>query len=88
MINLPVQVAPGFPLRVRGAGDASGGYSVVKFETLHEARVFMQMNSTAEMPAWKRFECIQGQIGGGKCRCDVCLDKRFAAGALTPSALW
>lgn len=55
MITLPVQVAPGFPLRVRGNSDASGGWSTIQLATLADVMVFMAQNPRAEMPCWKRY---------------------------------
>ena len=54
MFNLPVQVAPGFPLRVRGDGDASGGWTMATFESLQQMKDFMAAHSNAAMPCWKR----------------------------------
>lgn len=53
MITLPVQVAPGFPLRVRGNNDASGGWSTLEFASADAARAFMDSNPRAGMPCWK-----------------------------------
>jgi hypothetical protein len=55
MITLPVQVAPGFPLKIRGNGDASGGWSTIEFDNMEEVRAFMAANPRAEMPCWRRF---------------------------------
>jgi hypothetical protein len=54
MFNLPVQVAPGFPLRVRGAADASGGWTMATFDSLEDVKYFMAQNPSAVTPCWKR----------------------------------
>lgn len=53
MITLPVQVAPGFPLRVRGNTDASGGWSTISFESVQAVKDFIAANPRAEMPCWR-----------------------------------
>ena len=52
-IKLPIQIAPGFPLRIRRTGDASGGWSVVECDTVQEARDMIAANPQASMPCWQ-----------------------------------
>lgn len=52
--SLPVQVAPGFPLRVRGNSDASGGWTIATFDTRADMLAFMDANPRAELPCWRR----------------------------------
>lgn len=55
-IILPVQVAAGWPLRIREPGDMSGGYTMMNCASIDEARRVMREYPSAVMPSWRRFE--------------------------------
>jgi hypothetical protein len=52
-IILPVQVASGWPLRIREPGDMSGGYTMCECASVEEARRVMREYPSAVMPAWR-----------------------------------
>jgi hypothetical protein len=52
-IILPVRVAAGYVLKIRGPGDADGGWSTVECRSVAEARQIMADHPAAEMPAWR-----------------------------------
>ena len=55
-IKLPVQVALGThrePLRIRGATDASGGWSILECRDAEHARQIMAQYPSAAMPCWR-----------------------------------
>lgn len=52
-IILPIQVAHGFPLRIRQPGDMSGGHSHVECDSAEHAREVIAANPRAAMPCWK-----------------------------------
>lgn len=55
MFNFPIQIAPGFPLRARGASDSSGGWTMASFDSLQQMKDFMDINPSAVMPCWHSF---------------------------------
>lgn len=52
-VALPVRVALGFPLRIKGAGDVDGGWSVIECADVAHARQIMADYPQAAMPCWR-----------------------------------
>lgn len=52
-VVLPVRVATGSTLRIKGAGDVDGGWSTVECVDAEHARQVMAAYPSAEMPCWR-----------------------------------
>lgn len=52
-VVLPVRVAAGATLRIKGASDMDGGWSTIECVDAEHARQIMRAYPTAEMPCWR-----------------------------------